>query len=153
MAGVAQSRSGTGLPVPRFVSLKSSRTNVRRGPSRQYPISWEFNRRGLPVEITREFENWRQIRDSEGSEGWIFQGMLSGHRAVLVAPWDRQTGALKTLYREPAATSTVVARLEPSVLATIKSCARGWCQIKTGTVNGWVAQGDLWGVYPQEVIN
>lgn len=143
---------GTGLPLPRFVSLKNSRTNVRRGPDRSYPIAWEFNRRGLPVEITREYENWRQIRDSEGAEGWIFQGMLTSHRSVLVAPWDRDSGTLKTLYREPRTASTVVARLEPWVLASVKQCNAGWCSIQAGKVRGWVPQGDLWGVYPKEII-
>ncbi|MFV2092083.1 MAG: SH3 domain-containing protein [Hyphomicrobiales bacterium] len=143
---------GTGLPLPRFVSLKNTRTNVRRGPNSSYPIAWEFNRRGLPVEITREYENWRQIRDSEGAEGWIFQGMLTSHRSVLVAPWDRDSGTLKTLYQEPRTASTVVARLEPRVLASVKQCNAGWCSIQAGKVRGWVPQGDLWGVYPKEII-
>ncbi|MHA1546085.1 MAG: SH3 domain-containing protein [Alphaproteobacteria bacterium] len=149
----SQSRAGTGLPVPRFVSLKNHRTNVRRGPSRQYSIIWEFNRRGLPVEITREFENWRQIRDSEGSEGWVFQGMLSSHRAVLVAPWAQAPRGLKALYEKPKTSSPVVARHEPLVLATVNTCTQNWCLIKTGKVTGWVAQNDLWGVYPNEVID
>jgi len=145
-------RKGTGLPLPRFVSLKNSRTNVRRGPDRSYPIAWEFNRRGLPVEITREYENWRQIRDSEGTEGWVFQGMLTSHRSVLVAPWERDAGTLKTLYEEPRTASAVVARLEPTVLASVKQCKAGWCSIQAGSARGWVPQAELWGVYPKEII-
>src|SRR5438876_886029 len=72
------------LPVPRFVSLRSEQVNVRTGPGERYPIEWVFTRRDLPVEIVAEFENWRKIRDSEGSEGWVHQRMLAGRRSVLV---------------------------------------------------------------------
>jgi hypothetical protein len=70
----------TGLPLPRFVTLKADKVNVRRGPSSEHPVAFVFQRKGLPVEITAEFENWRKIRDSDGAEGWILQSMLSGRR-------------------------------------------------------------------------
>jgi len=75
----------SGLPVPRFVSLKAEKVNVRRGPSSDHPVAWVFQRKSLPVEIVAEFENWRRIRDSEGEEGWILQSMLAGKRTAVVA--------------------------------------------------------------------
>ena len=54
----------SGLPLPRFVSLKADKINVRRGPSSEHQVAWVYQRKGLPVEITAEFENWRRIRDS-----------------------------------------------------------------------------------------
>ena len=80
---------GTGLPLPRFVSLKSDDVNVRRGPGQEYDVAFTFVRAGLPVEITQEFDNWRKIRNSEGAEGWVFHSLLSGKRTALVAPWDK----------------------------------------------------------------
>ncbi len=67
----------TGLPVPRYVSLKTDRVNLREGPSKEHRTSWVFQRAGLPVEITAEFETWRRIRDSEGAEGWVLHSLLS----------------------------------------------------------------------------
>ena len=83
-------RRGTGLPLPRFVSLKSNNVNVRRGPGQDYDVAFTFVRAGLPVEITDEFDNWRKIRDSEGSEGWVFHSLLSGKRTAIVAPWEAE---------------------------------------------------------------
>ena len=80
----------SGLALPRFVSLKADKINVRRGPSSEHQVAWVFQRKGLPVEITAEFENWRRIRDSDGDEGWVYQSMLSGKRMALVAPWRKQ---------------------------------------------------------------
>src|SRR5271166_4566254 len=76
--------SATGLPVPRFVSLKSDRVTVRAGPTKDQDVRWVFTRLALPVEVTAEFENWRRIRDREGAEGWVYHSLLSGRRTVLV---------------------------------------------------------------------
>ncbi len=70
----------SGLPLPRFVSLKPGRVNLRVGPGRDYAVTWLFLKSGLPVEIVQEYDNWRRIRDSEGTEGWVYQSLLSGKR-------------------------------------------------------------------------
>src|SRR5580692_9611286 len=72
--------TASGLPVPRFVSLKADRVTVRGGPDKDHDVSWIYTRVGWPVEITAEFENWRRIRDSDGSEGWVYHSLLSGKR-------------------------------------------------------------------------
>jgi SH3-like domain-containing protein len=140
----------SGLPLPRFVSLKTSRVNARRGPSREHPIAWSFTRKGLPVEITRETENWRLVRDSQGDEGWIYHGLLSGARSALVAPWAGSE--LLDLKGEPSLRGRVVARLEPGVLAKVERCDGTWCRIEADGFDGWVGQSDLWGVYPGEKL-
>ena len=67
----------SGLPIPRYVSLKSDHVNVRAGPPKDNDVAWVYTRSGLPVEITAEFENWRRVRDSEGSEGWVYHSMFA----------------------------------------------------------------------------
>src|SRR5687768_13238380 len=76
----------SGLPIPRFVSLKTNQVNVRAGPTKDHGVAWVFNRSGLPVEITAEFETWRRIRDWEGAEGWVYHSLLSGRRTATIAP-------------------------------------------------------------------
>ncbi len=88
-ADADQKGSASGLPVPRYVSLKSDRVNLREGPSKDHRTVWVFQRAGLPVEITAEFEIWRKVRDSEGTEGWVLHSLLSGRRTALVAPWKK----------------------------------------------------------------
>ena len=97
--------SQSGLPVPRFVSLKSDRVNVRGGPSKDHEVVWVYARAGLPVEITAEFENWRRIRDWEGAEGWVYHSLLSGRRSAFVV--KRKTSEeLAPLY-EPLAAAAI----------------------------------------------
>src|SRR5260370_29061750 len=78
--------AATGLPVPRFVSLKSDRVNVRGGPDKDHEVVWVYTKATLPVEITAEFDNWRRVRDWDGGEGWVYHSLLSGRRTITVGP-------------------------------------------------------------------
>ncbi len=143
--------SASGLPVPRFVSLKPDRVTVRGGPNRDHEIAFLFTRAGLPVEITAESDNWRRIRDWEGSEGWVYHSLLSGRRTALVSA--KEPDALVPLYDQADAQSTLVARLQPGVLASVKHCSGTWCHIVGAGFDGWIVQERLWGVYPNEKID
>lgn len=140
--------SKTGLPIPRFVSLKRDEVNVRKGPGKDYGIAWIFKRAGLPVEVTAEFDNWRRIRDAEGSEGWVLHNLLSGERTAIVAPWSKD--AATALYRSAGDQSPVVARLEAGVLAEVHECTGDWCRVDGDGFSGWIRQSAIWGAYPGE---
>jgi SH3-like domain-containing protein len=142
--------TASGLPVPRYVSLKSDRVNLREGPSKDHRTTWVFQRAGLPVEITAEAETWRRIRDSDGAEGWVLHSLLSGRRTALVAPWWKK-GPLPLLAK-PEAKAEVVAELEPGVLGNVKSCTGAWCRFSGNRFDGWIQQDKLWGVYPNEKV-
>lgn len=142
--------SVSGLPVPRFVSLKADRVNLHEGPSRDHHITWVFQRAGLPVEVTAEFDVWRKVRDSEGTEGWVLHSLLSGRRTALIAPWKK--GDVFTLRAQPAPNATPVAQLQSEVIAGIRSCDGRWCHISGDGFDGYIPQTSLWGVYPNEKI-
>lgn len=141
-------RRGTGLPLPRFVSLKSNNVNVRRGPGQEYDLAFTFVRAGLPVEIVQEFDNWRKIRDSDGSEGWVFHSLLAGKRTALVAPWEKE-GTFATR-SEAENAGAVTAYLQPRVVTDVEQCTGAWCLVGGKEFKGWIEQDKLWGVYPQE---
>lgn len=143
MAGTG---SASGLPVPRFVTLRSGEVNVRTGPGVRYPVEWVFLRRDMPVEITAEFDTWRRIRDWEGSEGWVHQSMLSGRRAVMVA------GEVRTIFREPSVNGKPVARAEAGVIGWLLRCGGDWCEVEMAGHRGWIRREEVWGVYRQEKV-
>src|SRR5579885_2567958 len=141
-AGDLTTGSVRGLPVPRFVSLKSDKVNVRGGPNQEQEVRWVYTRAGMPVEITAEFENWRRIRDWEGAEGWVYHSLLSGKRTAVVVP----------LYESADANSAVVARLQGGVQGALQSCTGTWCEFRGKGFAGWIRQDRLWGAYPNEKI-
>lgn len=138
--------SEQGQKLPRFVSLRSDQVNLRVGPGENYPIEWVLTRKDMPVEITKEFENWRLIRDWQGTEGWVHERMLTGKRAVVIK------GGIRTLHGQPDAASPPVALAEPGVVARLIECRADWCRIDAADHTGWVQRGDMWGVYPDEVV-
>ncbi|HEY7669926.1 MAG TPA: SH3 domain-containing protein [Hyphomicrobium sp.] len=146
---------GSGLPVPRFVSLKSDRVNMRNGPGTEYPTAWVYRRAGLPLEIIKEFEGWRQVRDADGAAGWVLQSFLSGRRTALVLPWDVKPGAAPPkveLRSDDSERARAVAMVEAGVIANITSCDGSWCRVSVDRFHGYIEQKKLWGVYQGEKI-
>ena len=135
----------TNLPLPRYVSLKASEGNVRRGPSLSHRIDWVFVRRDMPLQITDEYGHWRRVRDRDGAGGWIHYSLLSGVRTVIV------TEPMADLRTRPEAPAPVVARAEAGVVARLDSCDPSWCRISAGGHAGWVAKSALWGVASDEL--
>lgn len=147
-ATVAQERGPvTNLPLPRFVSLKTSKGNVRRGPSLTHRIDWVFTRKGMPLEIIGEFGHWRQVRDQDGVGGWVHYSLLSGVRTGLVET------DLAPLYSRPDRASPVNAHLEAGVIVSLDECLVDWCRGRADRIKGWVEKSVLWGVRPDEVFD
>ena len=153
-AGASQpvARGPSGLPLPRFVSLKASRVNLRIGPGRSYAVDWLYLRSGLPMEIIQEYDNWRRVRDSEGVEGWISGSLLSGRRTGIAAPWQRGKAAEIALRKEPYDGARTVALVEPGAVGEIRACNGDWCRMDFDGHTGWVRQQQVWGAYPGETI-
>jgi SH3-like domain-containing protein len=162
-AAAGDQSDGSGLPLPRFASLKSDHVNVRGGPNKDHDVAWIYTRPSLPVEITAEFENWRKIRDRDGSE---YHTLLSGKRTAYVAqpkppPAKSLLPATRPVKSEPDlvplhasadGTSPLRAMLEPGVLGAVKRCNGQWCRLTGAGFDGWIEQSRLWGVYPNEKI-
>jgi SH3-like domain-containing protein len=150
---VAQSvKSGSsGLAVPRFVSLKAGRVNVRVGPGEDYKIAWIYTKPGLPIEVVQEYDTWRRIRDSDGTVGWVFKSLLSGKRTVVVSPW--KSGDARPIYQTASADSSISAYLQPGVTGDVGRCHTGWCRISGNGYKGWIPETQLWGVYPNEEVD
>ena len=136
----------SGHPLPRFVSLKSNEVNIRRGPGTEYPVLWQFRKRGLPVEIIAEYELWRQIRDHEGAQGWVHAGLLRGQRSVIV----KHAPEALPLRASPDSNARMLALIQPGVVARLEECEQDWCEIDVDDYEGWVPRDLLWGIYPFE---
>lgn len=136
----------SGLPLPRFVSLRTDEANVRTGPGMQYPKKWVLVKRNIPLEIISEYEEWRKIRDIQGDEGWIHKAMLTGKRSGIVKKNNVK------IYRKPDIASQVKAVLENGVLVKISSCNFKFCKVSISDVDGYMISANLWGVYIGEKI-
>lgn len=143
-----------GSTLPRFASLKADRVHLRQGPGTDHKVLWVYRRAGLPVEILKEFEGWRQVRDAEGAVGWVLHSLLSARRTVLVLPWEVKdgTGPQVPLLADDRESASKVALVEAGVLANVRSCDGEWCYVSVGDFRGYIQQKKLWGVYEGESV-
>ncbi len=140
--------SVTGLPLPRFVALRADEVYMRIGPGKRYPIEWVYRRRDLPVEIEREFEEWRLVRDQENTKGWVHQATLAPRRTGIVI------GGEQVLRSDAKDDAAPVARLKPGVIVRLRTCeaASDWCQTQVQDYRGWMKRSEIWGTLPGEGI-
>ena len=136
----------SGLPIPRFVSLKSNDVNVRVGPGKRYPIQFVYNRASLPVEIIEEFAHWRRIRDYEGATGWVHKGMVDGNRTAMIV------NGVQNLYAKPDPTARPTIRAAATVIGKLKQCQPDWCELEIESRKAWIRKSDIWGVTREEVF-
>ncbi len=135
----------TGLPLPRFVSLKANEANVRRGPNQTHRIDWVLVRKGTPLQVTAEYEHWRRVRDVDGAGGWVHFKLLSNARTALV------TSNRVSLYSEPSNETGVVALVEKNVIGELGACNPDWCEFSADGYKGWIRKENIWGVSANEI--
>lgn len=140
LAPAADTGSATGLPIPRFVSLKAASANIRRGPSLTHRVDWVFQHQGMPLIVTGEYGHWRRVMDRDGLGGWIHYALLSGNRSVII---DHNMAVIRA---RPEPDAPVRAEAERGVIARLDECDSGWCRVSAGGQRGWVEQAGLWGV-------
>jgi len=134
----------TNLPLPRYVSLRASEINVRRGPGLDYRMDWVFQRAGLPVRVIDEYGDWRRIVDKADAGGWVYHAMITGRRTVLIT----EDGVL---FREdPSETAAATAKAEVGVIARLRRCRPDWCEVEADGHAGWVPKTAIWGVDADE---
>ena len=140
-----QTKGESGLPIPRFVSLKSGEVNGRSGPGENYPIKWVYQRKNLPVEITAEFKLWRRIRDIDGDQTWVHQAMLKGERYAIFA----QDAEVFTDKEQ----SNLMARFKRNVQVKLDECTANLCEVEYGNIKGWTQKSAVWGIYDEEKLD
>jgi SH3-like domain-containing protein len=130
----------SGMPVPRFVSLKFDKVNARAGPGDDHRLLWVYRVRGLPLQVIAETSEWRRVCDPQGQTAWIHKRTTDGRRTAI----NVRAGPVE-LARKPKATAKPAAYLNARAVATLDRCDKGWCKVHLEGASGWVREGALWG--------
>ncbi len=133
---------------PYWASIASGQAMIRTGPGRNYPGTWLYQRRDLPVRVVKLYSNWRLIEDPDGVRGWMLVTLLSDRRTALVKP-----GPPRAIHEKATDVSRVAYLAEPGVVGRIEQCDGAWCKFTVGPRSGWIAQGDIYGVAATEQLD
>ena len=137
VVGPAAAQSDPVLPYWASISVDEAR--MRKGPSQDVPVIWEYRRKDLPVKVVARFETWRKIEDPDGAQGWMAARLLSRTRTAIV------TGEVRALREAASNASTILYRAEPGVVGKISDCANGWCLFDVKGRRGWIEADHIWG--------
>jgi SH3-like domain-containing protein len=145
---LAATASAQDKKTPYWASIASGEAMMRTGPGRNYPGTWLYKRRDLPIRVIQVYPNWRKIEDPDGEQGWMLVTLLSDRRTGIVKP-----GEPRNIHTKPEANAPVRYRAEHGVVGRLKKCDGSWCQIQIGARKGWIAQSDIWGVSDAEAFD
>ena len=135
--GPAAAQSDPELPYWASISVDEAR--MRKGPSPDVPVTWEYRRKDLPVKVIARHETWRKIEDPDGTQGWMAARLLSRTRTAIV------TGEIRPMREEPDTSAAVAFRAQPGVVGRITDCQKGWCLFNVGGRKGWIQTDHIWG--------
>jgi SH3-like domain-containing protein len=143
-ASASRRRTPSGLPVPRYVSLKFGEVNARGGPGDDYKLLWTYRARGMPLQVIAETADWRRVCDPEGGMAWVHQRTVDTRRTVM-----RTVAEPLDMHRSASVEAPVAARLAASAIAQLGECSEGWCKVAVGGVQGWIPRAEVWGTAPK----
>ena len=133
---------------PYWASIASGEAMMRTGPGRNYPGTWLYKRRDLPIRVLKLYPNWRLIEDPDGTRGWMLVTLLSDRRTAIV-----KKGAPRPIHAEASETSRLRYRVEAGVVGRIEKCRNGWCHMQVGSREGYIRTSDIWGVSDGETVD
>jgi len=127
------------VPLPYWASISVDEARMRKGPSPDVPVIWEYRRKDLPVKVVARFETWRKIEDPDGTQGWMAARLLSRTRTAIV------TGEIRPLREDASVSAGVAYRAQPGVVGRITDCKDGWCLFDVKGRKGWIQTDHIWG--------
>jgi len=131
-----------------FVSLKSDEVNMRTGPGERFPIKFVYHKRTYPLEVLDTYDHWYQVREPDGTTGWVRQSMISQARYVRI---QEET----PLLTKPVSDAPQKGIVKPGVIGKIRKCTplSDYCLIQFKEIKGWLSKKSLWGIDPEEEID
>ena len=139
MAVVGPAAAQSDVELPYWASINVDEARMRKGPSPDVPVIWEYRRKDLPVKVVARFETWRKIEDPDGTQGWMAARLLSRTRTAIV------TGEIRPMRDAASGSAGVAYRAEPGVVGRITDCKDGWCLFEVKGRKGWIQTDHIWG--------
>ena len=139
MAAVGPAAAQSDPQLPYWASINVDEARMRKGPSPDVPVIWEYRRKDLPVKVIARFETWRKIEDPDGTQGWMAARLLSRTRTAIV------TGGIRPMREDASVSAAVAYRAEAGVVGRITDCKNGWCLFDVKGRKGWIQTEHIWG--------
>jgi SH3-like domain-containing protein len=127
-----------------MASIADDDINMRSGPGLEHAVVWKLDA-GFPVEILATKGEWLQVRDFEGSSGWVHKKNI-GRTPHMIVKANKGVDQQINVRKEPATNGAIVAKANYGVVFKTLEKKDGWVKVEHGQgVTGWVDGRLLWG--------
>jgi len=109
-----------------MVAIAGDEINMRSGPGSDQPVLWKLGA-GFPLEVVSSKGEWQQVKDFEGSTGWVHKKTTQKTPYVIVRA-NKDSDQQINVRREPKTSAEVVAK------ATTGWCSRSWVPREPGSM-------------------
>jgi len=128
-----------------MVAIAADDINMRSGPGTGHEILWKLDS-GFPLEVIKTQGEWLQVKDFEGSNGWVHKKTTQKVAFVIVKA-NKGTNGQINVRKEPDLTADIVANAGYGVVFKVLQKQGGWVKVGHGQgVTGWVDGRLLWGL-------
>ena len=129
-----------GFKKNKYLITKYDEVNVRNGPGLNNLILFKILKKGYPLLIVENFEDWFRIEDVEGRKGWVSKTQLSNQLSAIVI------SSAENIYKFPNRNSKVLAIVKRNFVIEVAKCRENWCKVSEKEIKGWVNKDGLWGI-------
>jgi SH3-like domain-containing protein len=127
-----------------MASIAGEDINMRSGPGAEHEVVWTIGS-GFPVEIVSSKGEWLQVKDFEGSTGWVHKKTTQKTPHMIVKA-NKGTDQQINVRSEPNTQGAIVAKANYGVVFKTLEKKDGWVRVEHGQgVSGWVDGRLLWG--------
>jgi SH3-like domain-containing protein len=121
-----------------YASVNQNGVFVRSGPSAEYRVIRSVYK-GFPVQIIGGQDNWTQIKDFMGQEGWIYTPLLGSNNSAVV------TATKANLRSGPGLQFMVVNQVNYGAVLLVNNIKDDWYMVTTpGGLEGWLSRELVW---------
>jgi SH3-like domain-containing protein len=136
--------AGTAMAAE-VVAIAGDDINMRSGPSTGHEILWKLDA-GFPLEVIGSKDEWLQVRDFEGSTGWVNKKMTQKSAFVIVKA-NKGTDKQINVRKEPELSAEIVAHAGYGVVFKVLQKQGAWVKVEHSQgMTGWVDGRLLWGL-------
>ena len=127
-----------------MVAIAGEDVNMRSGPGTKNEVLWKMGT-GFPLEVVKRSGDWLQVKDFEGSTGWVQKNTVNTAQHVVVRA-NKGTDKTINVRSEPSRKAGVVAQAKYGVVFKKLAKKGDWVQVEHGEgVTGWIESSLLWG--------
>ena len=123
-----------------FISIKS-KSNLRAGPGKQYPINWILKLSNMPVRVLEKNSIYTKVELYDGTQGWVWNATVSKNKFFITIEdsfiVDKDLNKLAIVKKNV---------LIDQVKCDEEVSSKLYCKVNKNGIKGYLLKSSVWGI-------